>query len=609
LDEVTTKWEREAGELRGALETLQRRYGEVLDEFTGRVAALERKLKAASEDGLESLENSASDLRRANEVRFIRSELEGITQNCPAKDVFLTASSKVFAGLRELVKTDDDKIKKLNDLLVGANESAQEIEKPEAFWNGASETFTTQLEVAYRIVFNIPKVEKLPPSVDLLIARDWLDFESVAAGYIDEKLETSLQEIQIRRESLIEKQTRLGRLEVTDFLSQAFSKERTWINNLAKDSELTPEIFGGASIREILPALQKHGGPVGKKLAGDQEIIDYLKQAEIIESYFKGRASATGNPSKLAELDKKIESEISKLENQRPKHQIRGDNDINSLKNALLHGHMTFIKSLRDRHELVKKELNAPSLQDIEKGYVNADKIEEAIKRNEWQAERSESEEDFRDGFIGDDEIQQVNEQIQPENQDVKVDENIPKAQQSYSNVKFDSFALGDTSRPKTNNTDWNNAIGKPQELQDFVHIPARADGYCLLTSLAATRNQTTTELIADLKQAAQETGETESLNNELEKAKSAEGIDHKNIANLLNKLGIAFKEVQLTDANPPEFFTSSEVPENAKLTPNSPVLLFREGHFDLLVPKSVADQYKLHHNGSQFIKNDVLQK
>lgn len=398
LDEVTTKWEREAGELRGALETLQRQYGAVLDEFTGRVADLERKLEAASKAGLESLENSASDLRRANEVRFIRAGLEGIEKNCPANDVLIVASAKAFAGLRELAKSDQEKLQKLDELFSKVNQSAQTIENPEAFWHKGSDAFTTQLEKGYRIVFNIPEGKELPPAVDLLITRDWLDFESVAAGYIDQQLETSLQEIQIRRESLIEKQTRLGRLEVTDFLSQAFSKQRTWIKNLAKDSKLTPEIFGGASLREILPALQKHGGPVGKKLAGDQEIITYLTQAGIIESYFEDRAFATGNPSKLAELDKKIESGISALK--QPSKKNSGD-DINSLKNALSDGHKKFIKSLRDRHELVKKELNAPSLQDIETGYVNADKIEEAIKRNEWQAERSESEEDFRAGFIG----------------------------------------------------------------------------------------------------------------------------------------------------------------------------------------------------------------
>ena len=185
----------------------------------------------------------------------------------------------------------------------------------------------------------------------------------------------------------------------------------------------------------------------------------------------------------------------------------------------------------------------------------------------------------------------------------------LQSSTQNFGKVMFDSFGQGDTSRPQTNNTDWNKATGKPEELKDFVHIPSRADGYCLLTSLAATRNQTTTELIADLSRAAQETAETESLNNELEKAKSAEGIDHKKIANLLNKLGIAFKEVQLNKANPPEFFASFEVPENAKLTLNSPVLLFRGGHFDLLLPKSVAEQYNLPYDGSQFIKNDVLQK
>ena len=601
LDEVTTKWEREAGELRGALETLQRRYGEVLDEFTGRVAALERKLKAASEAGLESLENSASDLRRANEVRFIRSELEGITQNCPAEDVFLTASSKVFAGLRELVKTDDDKIKKLNDLLVGANESAQEIENPEAFWHKGSDAFTTQLEKGYRIVFNIPEGKELPPSVDLLIARDWLDFESVAAGYIDEKLETSLQEIQIRRESLIEKQTRLARLGVSDFMPEAFSQERTWIRNIGKNTpNLTAQIFGKASIGEILPALQKHGGPVGKKLAGDQEISAYLTQAGIIEGYFEARAFAKGNRNELVELDKMIEYGISKLEKQRPKNKSSSDNDINSLNNALRNGHEKFIKSLRDRHEVVKRELKAESLQDIETGYVNADKIEEAIIRNDWQDDRMEN---FTEAFIEEEDSKQI---LQNNEEELQIP---PAKQQSFTNVSFDSFPLSDNPRPKINNSDWSKATNKPEDLKDFVHIPSQADGYCLLTSLAATRNQTTKELIADLKQAAQETGETESLNNELEKAKSAEGIDHKNIANLLNKLGIAFKEVQLTDANPPKFFASSEVPENAKFTPNSPVLLFRGGHFDLLLPKSVAEQYNLPYDGSQFIKNDVLQK
>lgn len=600
LDEVTTKWEREAGELRGALETLQRQYGEVVAEFTGRVAQLERKLEAASKEGMESLENSAADLRRANEVRFIRSELEGLTEHCPAKDVFLTASSKVFAGLRELVKSDNDKLKKLDDLLVNANESAQEIENPKAFWNGASDTFTKQLEVACRLVFNIPEGDKLPPSVELLIVRDWLDFESVAAGYIDQKLEPELQKIQSRRENLIEKQTQIGRLGVSDFLSQAFSEKRTWIENLAKDSKLTAEIFGSASIREILPALQGHAGQVGKKLAGDPEIKDYLTQAGIIESYFEARAFATGKPNELAELDQMIEAGISALENFRPdKNRIGGDANINSFKNSLHDGHKDFVSQLRKRHELVKNELNAESLLDIQTGNVNADKIEKEIKRNELQAERSESEEDFRAGFFEQNQIPSVN-------QDMIVGENILSARQSFSKVKFERFPTGDNPRPKRNNEDWKNANGKPEALKDFVHIPSQADGYCLLTSLAASKNQSTRELIAELDVLAGDLDQTLKNRWEIAKqdAKTADGIDQSEILELLVTAGLNFRVVQLTASG--DFESLEALAPDPEPTENSPVLLFRGGHFDLLLPISVADQNNLPHDGSQHIKNDA---
>lgn len=176
---------------------------------------------------------------------------------------------------------------------------------------------------------------------------------------------------------------------------------------------------------------------------------------------------------------------------------------------------------------------------------------------------------------------------------------------QKFDNIAFGLFVATDTTvRPRVNNADWSKATNKPPELQNYVHIPSAADGYCLLTSLAAARNQTTKELIAELQQAAQEIGETDVLKLELENAKKAVGIDHKNIANLLKKLGIAFKEVLLYDSTPPGYFTSSEVPEGAQLTANDPVLLFRGEHFDLLVPKEVADRNNLPYDGSQFIKN-----
>jgi hypothetical protein len=189
-----------------------------------------------------------------------------------------------------------------------------------------------------------------------------------------------------------------------------------------------------------------------------------------------------------------------------------------------------------------------------------------------------------------------------------QVPQNIPSNQQSFTNVSFDYFRGDMSARSRVNNTDWSEARGKPLELADYVHIPSRADGYCLITSLAASRNQTTKELIAQLDVLA---GDLEiNLKNSWEKAKrdakSGDGIEQSDILQLLVSAGLNFRVVQLTTS---KVFESLEplAPDPAP-TADSPVLLFRGGHFDLLVPKSVAEKNNLPYDGSKFIKNDVFQ-
>ena len=182
----------------------------------------------------------------------------------------------------------------------------------------------------------------------------------------------------------------------------------------------------------------------------------------------------------------------------------------------------------------------------------------------------------------------------------------VQATSRSFDKVKFDSFASGDTPRPKLNNTDWSNATNKPDNLKDYVHIPSAADGYCLLTSLAASRNQTTKELIAQLDQLAMSL-DTEGKN-QWESAKidavTGKGIEQSAIVALLVRAGLNFQVVQLKADG--AFDSMLPLVGDPQPSQDSPVLLFREKHFDLLLPKSVADQNSLHYDGSQFITNDM---
>lgn len=191
---------------------------------------------------------------------------------------------------------------------------------------------------------------------------------------------------------------------------------------------------------------------------------------------------------------------------------------------------------------------------------------------------------------------------------EAQVPQNIPSNQQSFTNVSFDSFPRGDKPRPKLNNEDWSKATGKPPGLADYVHIPSRADGYCLITALAASRNQTTKELIAQLDVLA---GNLDiNLKNRWEIAKrdanSGAGIDQSEILQLLVTAGLNFRVVQLTTSG--DFESLKALAPDPAPTADSPVLLFRDKHFDLLLPKSVAEKNNLPYDGSKFIKNDVFQ-
>jgi hypothetical protein len=195
----------------------------------------------------------------------------------------------------------------------------------------------------------------------------------------------------------------------------------------------------------------------------------------------------------------------------------------------------------------------------------------------------------------------------QPPPQANPIQQNIAFAKpQTYTNVSFKAFGQ-DNPRPKINNEDWFKATNKPPKLADYVHIPSQADGFCLLTCLAASRNQTTTQLISELDRVADGLGNAELIkwNSEKTKAQKGDGIDTTNISNLLAKAGLGFKQVQLTE-NPstPAFFQTFEIPVNAKLSADSPVLLFREKHFDLLLPRSEAQKHNLSFDGSKYIAN-----
>ena len=195
----------------------------------------------------------------------------------------------------------------------------------------------------------------------------------------------------------------------------------------------------------------------------------------------------------------------------------------------------------------------------------------------------------------------------QPPPQANPIQQNIAFAKpQTYANVSFQVFGQ-DNPRPKINNEDWFKASNKPHELADYVHIPSQADGFCLLTCLAASRNQTTKQLIAELDRVADGLGNAELIkwNSEKTKAQKGDGIDTTNISNLLAKAGLGFKQVQLTEnPNTPAFFETFEIPVNAKLSADSPVLLFREKHFDLLLPRSEAQKHNLSFDGSKYIAN-----
>ena len=654
-------WTNEAGSMRSDLTRIEGQIEKALNTLKDSLLLLSSEISKAAMEHARGMREEGKSLAREGSALLASAKahaenLEGGEKLIHAKSLAVEPLGKLC---QRLVESHPEKKKAIEEWEQKTTDNLDASME----WEKISSSISAGLDDLHDELLDC-KLGSRPPYFESLVASRALEFDRAAIQGIRQVHDETAGKVETEVSKIGNLRMQLGLLSVQDALPEQIvadsdGKPRTWVKNFFnknQDAIRSDEKFGNSQDAKALAAhfnkmqpldflkLFKNGGDL-HNFFSDGAGKKSKEFANLISHMGKLREGFEGMDDKLSSYEgNSFKDFLDSTKFSPPSVVINGNDDLNSIGN-ILRNHK-FPDGVKNFQELVgntkinimsEKQFNQ-TVAKLETDLVQRMEVHEAEDNesldeniSEYGDNDSEFQLDIRE-FGGDARLSgqagleefmrqssfsaRQSQQLEQLNQSQPALVNPPIAQgqsqaspRNFDKVKFDSFALGDTPRPKTNNTDWNNATGKPQELQDFVHIPARADGYCLLTSLAATRNQTTTELIADLKQAAQETGETESLNNELEKAKSAEGIDHKNIANLLNKLGIAFKEVQLTDANPPKFFASSKVPENAKLTPNSPVLLFRGGHFDLLLPKSVAEQYNLPYDGSQFIKNDVLQK
>ena len=170
----------------------------------------------------------------------------------------------------------------------------------------------------------------------------------------------------------------------------------------------------------------------------------------------------------------------------------------------------------------------------------------------------------------------------------------------SLSAVAMGSFVGADTPVSRQNNAFWTQAprTGDLARLASHVHVPIQGSGFCFLTALATSRNVTTPQLIDQLKTAAAgDATRTATLGRILDEARGG-NIDPEqaDVTALLTGAGLSINIHTFTDDGAHLFSTGSN--------PNAVDLMFRNGHFDLLMPAAGFDAATL----SSLPNNFVLQ-
>lgn len=204
---------------------------------------------------------------------------------------------------------------------------------------------------------------------------------------------------------------------------------------------------------------------------------------------------------------------------------------------------------------------------------------------------------------------------------------------QRVNQLTFQEFRNNDTVVSHDNYNDWTIANNKPKGLQDYVHIPVQADGYCLLTAYAAATNSTTTKLLQKIQDAITNKSELQQIwKNARENSFNKGSLDPENPnskenINNFNKGGLGgrglevdqdlskvFKEAGInfdivSEQNGVFVRQNSDdmnVTAIKTVQPNVPVFFLKRGHFDLLMPKKLAVKYGFSTNGNKYIVNDA---
>ena len=179
-----------------------------------------------------------------------------------------------------------------------------------------------------------------------------------------------------------------------------------------------------------------------------------------------------------------------------------------------------------------------------------------------------------------------------------------PQAAASISAPALSRVAMGsfgaDTPVSRQNNTIWQQATktGDLAPLANHVHVPIQGSGFCFLTALAASRGVTTPQLIEQLKTSATGSAtQTATLARILNEARNGSiDAEQADVTALLASAGLAinihlFAEDGAHVLSPPP-------------SSNAVDLMFRKGHFDLLMPAAGFDAATL----TRLPNNYVLQ-
>ena len=179
-----------------------------------------------------------------------------------------------------------------------------------------------------------------------------------------------------------------------------------------------------------------------------------------------------------------------------------------------------------------------------------------------------------------------------------------PQAAASVAAPSLSAVAMGsfgaDTPVSRQNNTFWQQAprTGDLARLANHVHVAIQGSGFCFLTALATSRNMMTPQLIDQLKTAAAgDATRAATLGRILDEARRG-NIDPEeaDVTALLAGAGLSINIHTFTDDGAHLFSTASN--------PNAVDLMFRSGHFDLLMPAADFDAATL----SSLPNNFVLQ-